>query len=944
MSETSTTGHRNFAILATLASLALALPVSAADLRGTLTNPTARSYENEPVRLTDQIPDSAKTGDFRVEINAREVPAQIAEHDRRKHVWAITSLAAGESVDYVIRRQTPRTQTGRVAVERSGNSFVLDNGEFAIRVPASGELPPPVLAVRSPAGRWLGSGTWHTARTLDSFRADVLDEGPIFARVRLRYAFRGSAGLWDNVPCFAQVDVSLFAGQSHALIEESHEMDRGDHWEFDCAAGWSAGKAICVPFGRMPAHGGREIPRPTSLRVGQTRMGDVLVNLQPRWTQAYDEGWLFACHDDETAVGAIPVYASRWHWPHNNLISVIVKPSGNYAGLRCPTWKGRRAWFLVAGPRDEWEEKAAKEYVVRHAFQSLDKLHHDYVLDWPGLEKLLTQPERGTAKLGGFRGFDFYSSWMNPTSGLRGFGRRLMREPGGQGNIDDLTQSQVFLDPDSYGSYWNFFSPENPNFFTDYNRCGILLTTKLQNHPQFREFAKLAEQKFHEDMYHAITLPGGAGQECPGYVAYAMHTWTPLAEICRKYLGFDPAKWPRYKAGAKFLLHVSQPVGDGKRRCHPGGDTHPPGPEIIELAAEMGVHEDITRLATEELPGFGVVFRNRPGTDRETYLALKSGPNRGHYHGDQLSFHYCANAKPTVIDHMCSYGPRAGQEHMHNRVAFHTKELPWANMDGYERLIAMKASDHVDVAVGQVESERLRITTEYPPEEWDTYLPQKTLDVPLVYRRTIVCLKDQGQDYFVIRDQHAGPRVHATYCLHVLSSRCERKGNQFAFDNLTVVCTKPAEFAYARHDWEFEKRDKSGALVISEHTKGIRLTVEDEVSEFITVLYPSNRPPSIESLPSGVRVGNDEITFAGGIDDDDAIAYVTVYRGKERALTLTGRDIDLERSQGEVGLFVPDAGYPFGEIPNWLIRQRSQVPAWAPEWAKTARQHELRSR
>ena len=44
----------------------------------------------------------------------------------------------------------------------------------------------------------------------------------------------------------------------------------------------------------------------------------------------------------------------------------------------------------------------------------------------------------------------------------------------------------------------------------------------------------------------------------------------------------------------------------------------------------------------------------------------------------------------------------------------------------------------------------------------------------------------------------------------------------------------------------------------------------------------------------------------------------------------------------DLGLFVPDAGYPFGVIPDWLIRQRSQVPDWAPGWVKAARKHELR--
>ena len=84
----------------------------------------------------------------------------------------------------------------------------------------------------------------------------------------------------------------------------------------------------------------------------------------------------------------------------------------------------------------------------------------------------------------------------------------------------------------------------------------------------------------------------------------------------------------------------------------------------------------------------------------------------------------------------------------------------------------------------------------------------------------------------------------------------------------------------------------------------------------------------------------DEITFAGGIDDADTTTYVTVQRAGRAALTLTGKDIDMDRSQGEIGLFVPDAGYPFGAVPDWLIRQRSEVPDWAPDWARTHRMYD----
>ena len=177
------------------------------------------------------------------------------------------------------------------------------------------------------------------------------------------------------------------------------------------------------------------------------------------------------------------------------------------------------------------------------------------------------------------------------------------------------------------------------------------------------------------------------------------------------------------------------------------GDTHPAYWKIDVPAAEVG------RFTTEELPGFGVVFNNKAGTPQETYLAFKSGPNRGHYHGDQLAFHYCADARALAVDHHCSYAPRAGQEHMHNRLAFSTDKFPWANMDGYERLIAFKTSYDVDMAVGQVESERLREVTAKPPEVWHQEYPQLHFEKPLCYRRTVVFMKNGARDYFVFRDQ-----------------------------------------------------------------------------------------------------------------------------------------------------------------------------------------------
>ena len=94
--------------------------------------------------------------------------------------------------------------------------------------------------------------------------------------------------------------------------------------------------------------------------------------------------------------------------------------------------------------------------------------------------------------------------------------------------------------------------------------------------------------------------------------------------------------------------------------------------------------------------------------------------------------------------------------------------------------------------------------------------------------------------------------------------------------------------------------------------------------------------PRVEAIPGGVRVGDDAVTFGGGIDDAPGTTYVLVLRGEKDVLTLTDADVDLNRSQGDIGIFIPDAGYPFGVIPEWLLRQRTKVPDWYEEsWPPT---------
>lgn len=864
-------------------------------------NPTKRAYQDELVRLKVPVLRPGET--FVVRQDGVEVPYQVEERDGEHWAWVCADFEPGVRKTYEIVSGKPVPVKPRVTVRREGTVCVLDNGIISVKVPieAGGGTPGPIAGIKL-GERWVGGSAWKTAFPLRKFTPTVIGDGTLFGKVRLRYDFDGKAGLGRDIDAFAEIEVSLGPSWSHVEIRERHEMGRGDGWELEASRGWAPTQGVSKPFSGGAGSGKviSKVEPNRDLKPGGLPLArpDLYIQLLPRWNQHYRDGWYFAATDGNSYVGAVAVRASQWVWPHSNAIEAIVKSSGASAILRAPTWKGQRLWWLF-GP-----DRAPAEigYVARHAWEGLDKLNHEFILDWPGQK-------------GMFAGMNFYDgNQMNPTSAIRGIGRRALANADKPGDYAALTRAQVMFHPDAYGSYHSYWSPENPNFFTDFFRVPIALTATLKTHPRFEELRRLAESRLREDMEHSITLPGGAGQECPGYVGYALRNWTELAEVCRKHLGFDPTRWERYQAAQYFQERITQPDGDVRRQL-PMGDTHPSktggGPAIVTVPAA-----EVRKFRTEELPGFGVIFTSNPGTPKETYLAFKSGPNRGHYHGDQLAFHCCVQAKPAAVDHHCSYHPRAGQEHMHNRLAFATDELPFANMDGWERLIAFKTSASADVAIGQVDSERLRQVEKLPPELWHQEYPQHRFARPLVYRRTVVLLKGGPQDCFILRDQfEASEKLAATFCLHVRSDRIARKGAMVDFGNLTLCCVQPAQFAFEPFPWSHE----NGGL---ESTQGARLTVKADRGEFVTVLYPG-RPPEITPVPGGVKVGADEVLFAGDLSGGgDGTTVVTVKRAGREVLALTAKEIDLDRSQGDVGLCVPDAGYPFGEIPDWLIRQR----------------------
>ena len=912
------------AICACLAACLLLVPPSTALANpgsGDILNPTRLDYRTELVRVRLALPKDTPLDRLQLRLGDQSIPYDLwpASLEPGSPItgtagadlvaYAAVDLGPGQTAGFAFSTGEPAAATGQMRIARTPTHVELSNGLVGLRLPntqdhAGGPVPAPLQAVRIRDGSWLGRTEVQMPASLQRVETTV-GTGRVCAQARVVYTF--DKGRYE-------LSVLLPPDRPYAIVHESfHGLPDGSHWRLDLAAGWKPRQAIVQPNNEgMGVGAGSGMPRdrwPSTLAAGQTRMNDRLLNLLPRWSQSFDDGWYFATHDSTHLLGVLPARAGQWRWPHDNKIVVHVRPSADYAGLHLPVADGARYWLLLAG--DASLVGRQQDLAVRHTMADLDKINRDYELTWPGMTR------------GNFSPTFFYGNHTNPTGQRRQQGRAALRDAmsGKTGDLSTLFAAQQNLDPDWYGSYAQFWSSQNPNFFTDFHKLSLALVAQLREHPQFEQIRARAEAIFREDMDHSVTLPGGAGQECPGYQLHAAQQWLDMAPLCQKFLGFNPATWPRMKATGYFLAHSSEPLGGGKRGVHPAGDTHPGRGDPLALARSFGYSPDPRAWTSEELPGFGVILRHRSGTAQETFLSFKAGPNRGHYHGDQLSIHFAAKASPLAVDHHCSYKPRAGQEHMHNRLAFSTPTLPFANMDGYERLIAFQTGDRVDIAVGQVESSRLRTAREFPPEEWDAREPFEAFETPIRYRRTVLLLKAE-QDVVVLRDQYWGPELNIHYMLHVLGNNAQRDGAWIQCNGLAVLVAAPGEFAFAPFTWE---HDNGGP----QKTTGPRLSVRGTAAEFVTVLVPGRALADIKPAPGGVDVGDVQIRFGnlvGNLGVNPAAApagdEVTIRQNGRVLSALPAAAFDFNRSQGDIGLFVPDAGYPFGPIPDWLRKQR----------------------
>ena len=926
-------------------------------------NPTILTYEAELVRLPLQIPpDALQSLCLRAMPSGSPLPSQV--YEARGDVWVFVSLLAPTAVlnlsvtspagaDCV---PAPPAATAASATTRPDGALVLSNGLADVALSWLGAPratpPPPFLSLMHSTTAPLGTSAWNltsqlAARWSGNFSCTLLAAGPLYVEAQLLYGFSdGGSSQWS---------VRLAVGQRGAQVTETHDsldvdaaVDLSLHsgaWQpkFAVSNGW----AYCDtdtptnPSGMNATTAQQWAPLAPQGRLPSGSLGMLVA----RWSQSCDAKFFWGVTDaadsasDGTLLGVLGVRGGEWLWPQYRSQSYdtqrwhLMGPWSSSAGqgsMHLPL-HGRRVWYLLSGPVNE-TATPIWSLVQRYAMAELDRLINTYDLDWPGA--VLPNATVNTSA------FHFYSPDTDPTHTVRAQGKALLlsltnASTAPAAGLDAAASANFYCDPDWWGAYVGFSSPENPNFWTDWSKLciGWSMALALRQHPRASAYCNLARSVWDFDLLHSVALPSGAGQESPGYTAHALSSWVveaPLLDAICPNATHPAAAHPRLLSSLAFLLRTSQPwayhfLGSaaanntdllGGRFVLPLGDTHPTSTNFSAFAEALpqalALLPPVTEWGSEELAGFGALLQSGAGGERETFFAMKASPSRGHNHGDQLSFHYAAYGARIVIDVMAGYLPRPPQEFWHNRACFGND----TNIDGAERLLGFVSTPLPDggsvpatIVVGEVLSQRLQSMPPRPPPNYLQVFPTFNLAAPLTYRRSALLLpappsEPGARDIIVLVDTHNASELAVTAYTSLLFFQQDgmvaapvdglgHGGVGFDMGNGTVFTFAQGAGGAAvalmssldRWDWASEGNENATRLIVKPVAA---LDAGGATTFFVTALYPDGTAMSSEpSTPS--------FDFAGG-------ALTITWRGGARdVLTFSGALTDASVSSGAGG-------------------------------------------
>ncbi len=434
----------------------------------------------------------------------------------------------------------------------------------------------------------------------------------------------------------------------------------------------------------------------------------------------------------------------------------------------------------------------------------------------------------------------YQDDFLNPTGQTRKVSMALADLfSGGQpiGGASQAALGYIFSDLNQWPGYENGWGPGNPNFHTDKYMVAIMAGAAMLDHPDSSKWLAYGKKNFDEDQKKVLLAPSGVGYECPGYAGYSLGLQMEIAEVFKNTgYGNPVVENPLYKKTGIWHRHLLTPldVRLGLRHEAPIGDTHRWNSGAQEsfgrlakfykeadpaFAGEMmgtykllrdqglrgslrsdliGVDWSVAPTPLEKMDwgsgefyGFGSIMRSNFNTPRETFVSFKAGPAQGHYHNDELSYHFYGQNTPLSLDYNCSYHPRGDHAALHNSMTFGiTKPFTHAGdakaveameqIGGTARVGAWKSSAVADLVVAERTSESLTLSPIYPDDAKFQYpYPARKAPVPITHRRFLALVKhapgSKLADYLVVRDEtRSADRQQLN--IHLLARDAKRDG------------------------------------------------------------------------------------------------------------------------------------------------------------------------
>ena len=429
----------------------------------------------------------------------------------------------------------------------------------------------------------------------------------------------------------------------------------------------------------------------------------------------------------------------------------------------------------------------------------------------------------------------------------------------------------IYSDLDAWPGWHNEWNPGNPNFHTDKYIASIYAAAAMQDHPHAKEWLKFGLNNFNSDLKKVFIAPDGVGAECPGYAGFSMSLQLETGgAIFNSGLGNPFVANPLIKKNAIWHRKLITPYDKRIKRRHeaPIGDTHRwdsgMGKGFAHLApfykkddpsfaselvttykllkdsgASLKSHglqeiflsdSSIKTVKPESLDwsseyfyGFGALMRNNFGTERESFLSFKAGPTHGHYHNDELSWHFYSGGTPISLDYNCSYHPREDHAALHNTSTFGNSDKIKHNgakgmVEAMEqafssaRVGAFVSTPKADLIVAERVTSGLSLSPIDPHNaEFQRKYPYRKTET-LVHRRSLVFVKHEEnspfEDYIVVREDFKNSKEKQQINLHLLGREIIQNGNDFFIPgqyekDIQVFLSSAKDLKVDKRHWEY---------------------------------------------------------------------------------------------------------------------------------------------